>query len=337
MAATFATAGRTVEARLGFDNEVSPPWVMVPVDGRKNVVLRGGNGLSLQLRTTWGTGVVTFQEQSPDPVFGRLIELTAKSPGTAFLEARNATGQMQASLEITVKARMVLRTFVHFIFEKNGRSGAAGLEVAEHMIEVANKLYLPQANIELLRSGSGPCQLPFNLDKGMPIRLEEFNAPRSWLRNTPGPLPCIASRVPDQRGCLPEEVQGPLKTPLDFDRIRKFQITSNILGHVNLTSDYNIFFVRFMDEPLVGGFTPSTLRGTSVNACIIPDSGTRGQVLAHELGHYLLRPGPSFLGPDGHSTVPGHLMLEDPGPDDIKIPKEQANYMNTSGRQYDTW
>ena len=48
---------------------------------------------------------------------------------------------------------------------------------------------------------------------------------------------------------------------------------------------------------------------------------------------YLTSPIPSFLGRDGYSSKRGHLLFRTPRPDDIKIPKEQANFMNRSGVQ----
>ena len=328
--ATFVPAGVGI-GTLGFDAAENPPWVMVPESGSKNVRLKDGAGLALRLTAkVGGTGILAFQETSSDAA-GRTIQIQGRAAGTALLEATNARGQVQAGLEINVKAKMVVTTAVFFLFENNGRTCASGLGTAINMIEVANKLYLPQANIELQRIDSGPMHVPFTLDKGMPARVGGFNAPRSFLRNTPGPLPCIASRVPDSRGCLPEESQGTLKTDADFQSLRRYQMLCNVLSRVNPRADYNIIFVRFFEDPLLRGATPSKLNGIAVNACLIPDSAAVGQVLAHELGHFLLRPDPSFLGPGGHSTTNGDLMVEHPGPQDIRIPKDQAVFMNGSG------
>src|ERR1019366_3135004 len=221
--------------RLGFDATAAPPWVMVQAGSAKIVSLKDGSGLSLQLRSVWdpsSSGAATFQEYAG--INTRRIVLTAKGAGTVFLEAVDATGRTQATLEITVKEKMTLHVFSHFVFEKSGRMGSTGPDEARQMVEVANKLYLPQANIELVLDGSGPCRLPFDMDRGLPIHLPPFNAPRRWLRNTPaGPLPCIASRTPDARGCLPEEVQGPLKTLEDFKALRKYQIICNIVGNID--------------------------------------------------------------------------------------------------------
>jgi hypothetical protein len=55
MAATFVPA----ITRLGFDETASPPWLMVPAaGGTKTVILRDGDGLSLNIAKT---SIVTFK------------------------------------------------------------------------------------------------------------------------------------------------------------------------------------------------------------------------------------------------------------------------------------
>jgi Zn-dependent peptidase ImmA (M78 family) len=125
----------------------------------------------------------------------------------------------------------------------------------------------------------------------------------------------------------------------DLDAIRRTQMLINIVIHVNQNADYNIFFVRTLDQHaaaggLVGftrGFTPNKLSGAAINACFIQDSAASGQTLAHELGHFLLSPTPSFMLPDGHSRGRDELMRGSGGPTDLRIPRAQANFMNTSG------
>ena len=65
----------------------------------------------------------------------------------------------------------------------------------------------------------------------------------------------------------------------------------------------------------------------------MPRAFAFGYILAHELGHFLLAPEPSFLHLDatGHSSGPNELMRDGSLPAEIKIPKDQANFMNLSG------
>ena len=324
--------------RLGFDEQAFPPWVMVPTGGRKIVSLVSGVGLTVQVAPSvdpTGAGVVSVQEEAG--VTSRRFVLVAKGAGTAIVKAVGTNGQTLASLEVTVKDKKSLSTCFHLVFESRGRSSSVSQAQFDNMIDVCNKLYLPQANIELVHTVSLSFRVPFNMDRGFPVDQPNFQAPASFFRNIPGPLPCISSRPPGLDGCLPEDSQGALKTPQDFIALRKFQMVSNVVSHVHPQADYNIFFVRAFDQGnaafITGAFTPSTLAGASINACFIPNFSLRGQVLAHELGHFLLTPKPSFLNAGGHSSGRNDLMQERPGPDDIKIPKEQSNVMNRSGRQ----
>ena len=84
----------------------------------------------------------------------------------------------------------------------------------------------------------------------------------------------------------------------------------NILVNVDPTMDYTIIFVKVLDQHAAAGggvgftnaFTPRKDNGVAINACFIQDSAATGMNLAHELGHYLLTPTPSFFRRDGHSS-----------------------------------
>ena len=113
----------------------------------------------------------------------------------------------------------------------------------------------------------------------------------------------------------------------------------NIVRFVDSFMDYNIFHARVLDQHLGGGgavgftagFTPNKIDGAAINACFVQDSALTGQTIAHELCHFLTSPIPRFLDRNGHSRTRGHLLFATPGPQDIKIPKQQANFMNRSG------
>ena len=199
-------------------------------------------------------------------------------------------------------------------------------------MDVANKILLPQANVMMFRRDSGGFVLPFDLERGLPVQVN-VDVPPTWIR-TPGPLPCISKGAPGPLGCMPPEIQGPL-SPKVFNGIRINNILSNILSHVDPQSDYNVFFVRRVDEPnnVAGGnaYSPFDVnKGLVMNVCFCSDN-SGGQVLAHELGHFLLN-GATFLTRTGHTTGANDLMMEKSlGPFDIRIPKQQANFMNPSG------
>jgi hypothetical protein len=340
----------------GFDDSGDPPWVMVPEGEFRRVILTSGSGLSLRLKPVWdpyGKGVVTVVEQSTPGGAERPVVLTAVTPGTTVLEARNTGGLPQASLKITVKKEVTLSTFVHFVFEKSGRTTSWDLGRAKQMIESVNNILHYQANVQLVYRNSGAVHLPFDLPRGVPASMPQFSVPRNWEHATPGPLPCYSFQAPSQVGCEPPTGPGNWSRK-EFDAnlagIRNFDILSNILSHVDPGSDYNMFCVERLDQPPGGfftlAFTPSKLRtDVEINACILPQS-SYSIPFAHELGHYLLRPsgGHSFTDRFGHSSGTYDLMQEHPGPGDpkatppipadIKIPEDQAHYMNGSGVKY---
>jgi hypothetical protein len=330
MVATFAPGSVKLADRLGFDSDANPPWAMVPVGESKRVMLKDGAGLSLQVSRPGPSGIVTFSEQAGTS--DRVILLTGIGPGTVHLEARDTTGGVRATLEITVKEQKHLATFIHFVFDKSHRATARGLYEAVQVMEVANKILQPQVNVKMWRRDSGGFSLPFDMARGVPTMEIDFTVPTAWNRPTPGPLPCFASRPPGPLGCMPEETPGSLSAR-DFEGVRQWNMLANILSHVDPRSDYNIFFVRRLDQLpgpfLTGAYTPADLKGLYLNVCIMPDSAW-GQTLAHELGHFLLR-GAKFMDRTGHSSGPHDLMGSTLDPDGLMIPKQQANFMNPSG------
>lgn len=345
MAAAFAAGETTAIEQLGFDDEATPPWIMVPAEQdikKRVVVLKDGAGLALQLRgggPSNQSGILRFLEQRHPS--GRGIVLDPVSPGTVFLDARDQAGQARASLEITVKARKILKTAMFRVADKAGRRPNRPVNDVEQANEIANKLLMPQANIRIAGQFHRGLQANFEMPTGLPTLYPSFAQSQSWDRNTPGPLACVSSRPPGPFGeCILEDrVIPPMRGPADLEAMRRTQMLINIVRFVDASMDYNIFHVRVLDQHaseggavgFTGAFTPNKLDGAAVNACFVQDSALTGQNIAHELCHFLTSPIPSFLGKDGHSTKRGHLLFRTPGPQDIKIPKEQANFMNRSG------
>ena len=138
---------------------------------------------------------------------------------------------------------------------------------------------------------------------------------------------------------LEDRVIRPMRDPTDLEAIRRTQMLINIVRFVDPAMDYHIFHVRVLDQHVsegravgfTAGFTPNKVDGVAVNACFVQDSALTGQTIAHECSHFLTSPIPGFLDRDGHSSKRGHLLFRTPGPDGIKIPKAQANFMNRSG------
>jgi len=112
-------------------------------------------------------------------------------------------------------------------------------------------------------------------------------------------------------------------------------VESNLLSHMDPQSDYNIFCVQQVSEPgnhaVTVAYTPVDSKGDPRNCCIIPNIAG-WQEIAHELGHFLLSGFPS-LDFTGHPTgAPrDNLMTRFPNTSSVNIPKQQANFMNSSG------
>jgi hypothetical protein len=348
MATAFAAGEAPGIAQLGFDDESVPPWIMVPAepDAQKRVVvLKDGAGLALQLRPAAGSanpsGVLRFQEQTHPS--GRGIVLAPIAPGTVFLDAKDQTGGVRASLEITVKAHKTLKTAMFRISDKVGRRPSRPVNDIEQQIVIANKLLVPQINVRIAPFFHRGLQMHFEMPTGMPTIYNPFRQANSWDRNTPGPLACVSSRPPGPfADCVLEDrLIPPMRGPEDLEAMRRTQMLINIVFFVDPSMDYNIFHVKVLDQHpgdsqgrltgFTAGFTPNKVDGAAINACFVQDSALTGQTIAHELSHFLTSPKPAFLDKDGHSFKRGDLLFRTPGPLDIKIPKQQANLMNRSG------
>ncbi len=346
MATSFAAGEGSATDRLGFDEQSVPPWIMVPAEGdvtKRVVVLREGVGLNLQLRTAAGSpnasNILRIQEQTHS--LGRGIVLSPVTPGTVFLDAKDQAGRVVAFLEITVKARKVLNTAMFRIGDKGGRFPNRPPNSVEQAIGIANKLLMPQANVKIVGQFHRGLVTNFEMPTGMPTVYPAFAQSKSWDRNTTGPLACVSSHPPGPLGdCILEDrVVPPMRGPADLEAMRRTQMLINIVRFVDSSMDYNIFHVRVLDQHAGEGgavgftaaFTPNKIDGAAINACFVQDSALTGQNIAHEHCHFLTSPIPSFLDRNGHSRTRGDLLFATPGPQDIKIPKQQANFMNRSG------
>src|SRR5437764_74368 len=82
-----------------------------------------------------------------------------------FVGATISTGTPVVSLEVAVKKPVTLNTFIHFVFDKAGRTTPQGLTGALQTVEVANKIMQPQTNLTIVRGDSGGMRLPFEMPR----------------------------------------------------------------------------------------------------------------------------------------------------------------------------
>jgi hypothetical protein len=333
LATRFFLEGNLLQ-RLGLDDRPSPPWIMVPLDGKRNVTLAEGAKLKVALRKPGDTSFCGLQELQSS-LGGRVFELSGLGAKTVFLDAVDASGATKASLEISVKTKLKLATFFGFVFDSAGRVTPRGFAEAMDIIKVANTIMTPQANVEMFRKDSGAVRLPFEIPTGFPADLGAFSVPKSWARGGPGLLPCISSRPLGPQGCMMETTVTPPMTKDDFDNLVDYQKLQRLVSNVNAQFDYNIFFVKGFSTRSgftagTGAYTPRSDNGVALNLCVMPDVA-RGRELAHELCHFLLRASP-LKGPGQHSNDRRDLMFDAPGLDSVLISKDQANVINPSGK-----
>jgi hypothetical protein len=336
-----------VAGQLGFDELVTPAWVTLSTNISKRVILTDGAGLTVALRSPVDKTFLTVAEAAPTAQ-GRVFTLTAKQTAkTVFIDATNASGRPVVSLEVAVKKPVTLNTFIHFVFDKAGRTTRLGLTEAMQIVEVANKIMQPQTNLTIVRGDSGGMRLPFEMPRGVPGDFPNFHAPHSFDQVGGGMMQCISSTPLGPEGCMPETDINVLKAGLarakvvldpetlkrDFEALRATQMLTNMVNRLSAKFEYHILFIADFDRsqgglaPTTGAFTPLALNGVEVNCCLMPP-GARGQSLAHELCHFLLRT--VHVGPGRHSTGKNQLMRTSPGLSDINISKDQANAINPS-------
>jgi hypothetical protein len=242
MAASFAPGDPGTIASLGFDATATPPWLMIPVGGSKTVLLKEGAGLKLDFARS---GVASFTELPPS-TFGRLITITGSTPGTVRLEA---TGSDQATLEVTVKAQKKVSTFVHFVFDKSGRTTNKGLTEATQIIEVVNKLLGPQANVSMFRRDSGGFTLPFDLPMGVTAgdsNVEEAIASHSDSQSDYNIFFVQQVIEPKNKG-----VTVAYSLNNSSGRVRNFSIVPNIAGGQEVAHEFGHFLLNgatFLDK-----------------------------------------------------------------------------------------
>jgi hypothetical protein len=336
-----------VTGQLGFDDLVTPAWVTLSTGVSKNVILKDGAGLSVALRNPGDQAFLTVAEAAASGG-GRVFTLTAKQTAkTVFIDAANSTGARVVSLEVAVKKPVTLNTFIHFVFDKVGRTTPGGLTGALQTVDVANKIMQPQTNLTIVRGDSGGMRLPFEMPRGVPADFPTFHAPHSFDRPGGAMMECISSTPLGLDGCMPETDINVLKAALarakvvldpetlkhDFEALRATQMLTNMVNRLSPNFEYHILYIADFDRSqggfatTTGAFTPVAGNGVEINCCLMPPAA-RGQSLAHELCHFLLRT--VHVGPGRHSTGKNHLMTQAPGLSDINISKDQANAINPS-------
>jgi hypothetical protein len=296
---------------LGFDADAPPaplqyglpsgapsPWLMVPHDNDAFVCLQTGAGLALQNSQDSQAMISITEAGGPSAQNQSLRNFTIRglTLGNGIVEARQGSSVL-ARLQYTVFDRLAFSVRFFTVRDKGPRHWSRrALSDAPKMISLANKLFLPQANV--LFTMDGPFADDVNLE--LPDILPDI---RSML--SPGPHTYQTHVF----GPVHFGVPGPSPDWTAWTAIFKPALPDK--------KKFNVFFVWRTDDPN----TPALTYG---NCCFIQDGIARPEhVFAHESGHFLL--GPDFEPhTGGHSNGPADLMQSTRRDDFVKVPMDQA-------------
>src|SRR5262245_14067453 len=143
------------DRKYGFDDSVSPPWLLIPYELPFDVV-RIVNGEGTTLISTNPAVARPVDPANPGRPFGFVTEnpdfvrIEAGLPGDAEIQALDACGNVVARLSISVLEKVTVRTAFHYVQNRGvgTRTRRLGDEVA--FLQTMNDIYLPQANIEFV-------------------------------------------------------------------------------------------------------------------------------------------------------------------------------------------
>ena len=169
------------KAKDGFDGSVTPVWQMVPVGGRRTVILKNAANLTV---TSRNPGVASVKDVQQCFVHGgRELIIAGKIRGTTFIDVKNGT-RVAASLEVAVKAKKLVRVSFHFVEDNAGHKTTRSASSVSGWVRTMNDIMLPQANVEVLKQRAVNVKINQNLGSvvrfsqhlpGVPASEHEWN------------------------------------------------------------------------------------------------------------------------------------------------------------------
>jgi hypothetical protein len=139
----------------GFDDTEAfrPPWVLVRTENAFRMI-RLINGQGLELVST-DPRVVTIEHPvivgqpltraTTNPQF---LRLRAGFLGDAQIEARDTCGRVVTSLRVAVRGKLIVKAAFHYVQNRNYGTRTRHIGDEDAFLEVMNRLYRDQANIE---------------------------------------------------------------------------------------------------------------------------------------------------------------------------------------------
>ncbi len=147
-------------ANNGFDAAAVPPWVMVPLTGFNLVKLTNAAGLTVTSSAPAIAKIVTFGRLAPDGHQGFMI--VGKRVGNVVIHARRGP-TLCARLDVSVKRKKTVKIAFNFVKDNAGHATTRTSASVNGWVAAMNRIFLPQANILIMKQSSRNVAVPANL------------------------------------------------------------------------------------------------------------------------------------------------------------------------------
>lgn len=153
----MATHFTEIQQNDGFDSFATPNWQMVPVGGSKMVLVWDATSLNIH---SSDSGIATVRVSR----FLGLTHLTITGVRAGNCQIRVGLGPLfDAVLDVAVKTKKTVRTAFHYVDDGRVQKTARRIADLNDLITAANRILLPQANIEISRHRAAVLPIAQNL------------------------------------------------------------------------------------------------------------------------------------------------------------------------------
>lgn len=135
-----------VKSLDGFDESVSPHWLMIGLNTEKSVMLTGGNQLAVKVRRA-DIAEITNDVVESATLQQRIITIKGKRKGTTFVDVFDGNIR-KTTLEICIKSRREILVSFHYVHDNAGHGTVRNSSnLLQWLDTINNKVFLPQANV----------------------------------------------------------------------------------------------------------------------------------------------------------------------------------------------
>lgn|GEM_PF-1158025 len=153
-----------IRPETGFDDSATPRWQMVPINGSRYVLLRGGAGLSVTSASTYVVKVTETDRSALREVTARddfqpgdrffKLDAVGSNTNVATIVAKSSNNAPMAVLEVRTQKPRTIRVKPYLVVDKTGRRVKAEAARVQGMILESNSILTRQANVTLELHGS---------------------------------------------------------------------------------------------------------------------------------------------------------------------------------------